>query len=648
MKYRLAFVLTIVALVAQLFITPVAPVLAASYNVVGASVSADPLGYNFSGGSSGVTNLNGQYVINDSIGVGQYNVTASSVGFLDQAQTVTINSTSDVDTLNFNLARSGILWGRVLDPNGQPVIGAEVSLLDANNNTVDTTTTDSNGQYYFYTDVFTESYQIQVDFQFSFQLEAALLQYESNATGLSIPYQDAPYLANGFVGAISAPVSATAGASTQVPDIVLQSSGVITGTVTGPNGQPMANVPISIEGQNTDTSYLLLTDSSGNYRASYDIYTDTYTVTADLFGYVQTSGTVAATQTGTANLNLQIARSAGLSGHIFRTSDNKPLSGAEIELEGKTTHGFGFAESDSNGFYSIFGSLPTDSYDVNVEVGGLPFYTGTIALTAGVNSTQDFSGNAFFVTGTVQANSTGGPGISDAFISGTFLPLGFGFGGFTASDGTFSIPVCIPEGLAGQAVQIKLTASASGYQDSSAIVNTMIGNDVSQNFVLTPAAAASSASATITGTVTGGSGPNLPQATYWWHSGNFLVGVQSTSDIPFIFTLQSNDSIELYAQGPEGTQGTTTVWLPDSAFRGPFTAVAYPGPNPTLVSQTDNGTYTAVELSYGHSEHLITIMGSTPAPEFPGIFVLAALGSAVAVGLLYERKLRFASPAQIQ
>jgi hypothetical protein len=147
--------------------------------------------------------------------------------------------------------------------------------------------------------------------------------------------------------------------------------------------------------------------------------------------------------------------------------------------------------------------------------------------------------------------------------------------------------------------------------------------------------------------VTGGSGPELPAEMIWWHSGDFLIGTNSTSYIPVIFTYQQNSTIEVFAEGPEGTHGTLTLWIPDTGFRGPYTVTATPGPNPNVVSQSDNGTYYQVVLSYNHSFHLITLMGSTPVPEFPGVAIVAALGSAVAVALLYERKLRMPSAVPV-
>lgn len=637
----------IAALVAQLFLSPVSPVLSAStYNLNGASVDAEPNSF-LVPGSSGSTASNGQYVINSSILPGQYTVTASDRGYLDGVQTATVNSTSDVDNMNFNLARSGILWGRVLGSDGRPVVGAEVSLINNGNGPgTSDVFTDSNGMYYFYDGVATGNYSAQVDFTFSFSTIAQLLEYYGNATAFNFPYVDAPYLTNGYVGATSSAVLTTAGGVTQVPDLILPMSGVITGKVTDGQGNPLANIPIQAKAVNNDYSLYVLTDSNGNYRVSYDVVSDNYTVTADTYGYVSSTGSVIATQTGTANLNLAISRSAGLSGHVTRTSDHKAIPNAIVELQGVTTHDFGYGITDVNGYYSAFTGLETDNYSVIVLLGSFPLYQGSVLLTSGQNSTQDFSGNAFFVTGTVRASSTSGPGISSAYVSGSFIPYGFPFAGATDSNGAYTLAVAVPTSLGGIQAGLNLTASATGYISSSALSNVTIGNDISQNFVLLPTSTAGS-SATIEGTVTGGTGPELPAQMFWWHSGNYLVGLNSTSDIQIIFATPANSTLDIYAEGPEGTHGTTTVWLPDSQFKGPFVATSYPGPNPTIVSQSDNGTYYQVNLTYSHSFHLITLMGSTPVPEFPGVALVAALGSAVAVALLYERRLRMPSLAAV-
>jgi hypothetical protein len=249
----------IAVLVAQLFVSPVSPVLSASpYMLYGASVDASS---SFSTGSSASTDQNGMYVINSSIVPGQYSVTASDTGFLEQSTTAMINTTSDVDTLNFNLARSGIVWGRVIGFDGHPVVGAEVSLT--NNGfgpSPSSVITDSNGMYYFFEGVDNGNYSAKVDFQFSFSLLATLLQFKANATDLNFPYPDAPYLANGYVGATSSAFLTTAGGVTQVPDVVLQQSGVITGQVTDGLGHGLANVPVSAQARSSHFSNIVLTD----------------------------------------------------------------------------------------------------------------------------------------------------------------------------------------------------------------------------------------------------------------------------------------------------------------------------------------------------------------------------------------------------
>ncbi|MGA1974500.1 MAG: hypothetical protein ABSG92_02600 [Conexivisphaerales archaeon] len=62
------------------------------------------------------------------------------------------------------------------------------------------------------------------------------------------------------------------------------------------------------------------------------------------------------------------------------------------------------------------------------------------------------------------------------------------------------------------------------------------------------------------------------------------------------------------------------------------------------MSQSVKGAEDVMTLTYGHSSRVITLIVEAPVPEFPGAFVLAAVGSPVMVAIFYERKSRNMTP----
>jgi len=631
-----------------------APALAATYAVTNADVSAEQTSGGY-GGSSSSTDANGNYVINSSIGVGNYSVTASSIGFIDGVDNVSVSSLSSVVTANFVLTRSAIIQGYVKGYDGKAVVGASVELDDnVTGNSIDSGTTDSNGFYYFATSIPTGTYTVSVSFNFPFEYTAELLMLGESYSTYPVPfYQDTPYLSQGYLDGASAPISATVGQVTTASTIVLAQSGVITGVLTDPNGRPLPNAAVDAEGENGG-SLTVLTDSTGTYRISYGVSSDTYTLTGYSPGMIGTPDTVSAAPGSTATANLASSAAATISGSVLRSSDSKPIPGAEVSVFSKDYTYYGYATTGADGSYKITGALGADQYSLEVTLGGQPLNqtTSPITLAAGQNLVYNVKANAYFITGTVYANSTGGPTLQDADVTLSFGGYTAPPGGstFTAKDGTYQLVVPVETGTMGMMMTGgNLTATYSGYNKASFNQSVTIGTDLTNvNFVLTKAGAAKSA--TISGSVTGNSGPNLPFSNTWYlinDTNNFYqIGLNTSSTAPYIFSSIATKAIEVYAEGPEGTSGQMSIWIPKAIFQGPFTVTSTPGPNPTVTSTGGNSTYTEITITYSHSYRFITFTSTTAIPEFPGFMLLAALGSSVAVGLLAERRLR--SPAYLR
>jgi hypothetical protein len=255
--------------------------------------------------------------------------------------------------------------------------------------------------------------------------------------------------------------------------------------------------------------------------------------------------------------------------------------------------------------------------------------------------------NAYFISGTVYANYTGGPRLSYPDVQWKFS-IPYLVGGSTSGDvnGTYVLVLPVVTGTSGFLSGGNFTVSASGYNTTIVPANITIGNDLPKDFVLlkSPPPPPPPPSATIMGTILGNAGPELPFSYEWWHLSEngyqFMVGFNTSSYIDFVFSSLSTKSILVSVWGPEGTTGQMTIWIPDAIFQMPFSVTSIPGPSPTMGTQTDNGTYTSVSITYGLSSKTIVFTSTGVIPEFPDSIALMIVLFSVALAILLQKKLR--------
>ena len=623
------------------------------YVLSDASVNADRIGGG--GGDYDWTNETGQYVIDEDIVVGNYTVEASAEGYLDKKVNTTINSINDTKEVDIVLNRSAIITGKVVGASSDPVIGAEVTLYKNSTHPsyVDDTLTDWNGMYYFATDVDTGVYFVTVSFVFQSQYAAYPIVYGGNYTGLPWwSYVEAPYLDTGYVSGKSGYVSATAGSVVSAPDFVLDSSGVITGTVKNGRGDPMANAAVYAQNIDTYDSSAVLTDENGNYRIAYDITDGNYSLQAYSFGYISERVEIAATQSGTVVQNFTMISSATVHGHVYRNGDNRLVPGASVQLYGDGGLYMGYKTTDVDGYYSINTGLGPANYSVYVSLSYYPVnMTADIAISAGEDVTLDFWIDAYFIDGTIYENETGPARVSGAEVSLEFPDPPFPPGGSTYADdnGAYVMAVPILMGTNGTESNAILTVSAYDYNTTALNTNLTIGVDYTFDFILfkTPPIPPPP-SATIMGTIYGIPGPALPSTYQWWHttSGNYtyLVGVNASSGIEYVGGTVTAGYVYVHVWGPEGTSGQLTIWIPVDLYPGHFTITSSPGPDPSEVSQVNNGTYTIVTITYGHSSKYIYFQSDVVIPEFPSPLLFAAVLMAGTAFVVFEKKRRMRMP----
>jgi len=637
-----------------LCLSPVPTFAAPGYPLDGATVHARRISPGIGGGYDW-TNETGQYAIDANISPGNYSVEASANGYLNGQANATISAVNETKTVNIVLNASGIVKGRVVGYDGRPVIGADVSLYKNTTHSmyIGGTTTDSNGTYYFATEVSTGNYYISVSFWFPFMYTALSITYGGNYTGVPTwSYMDCPYYDNGYVSRLSPSISAVAGSLTDAGDLVLARSGVIKGTVKNGRGDPVVHAAVQAFNYHMVSPSAVLTDENGNYKISYEISNGTYTIQAYDFGHVCEAVVMNVTDTDVVVQNFTMADSAKVSGHVYRRGDNRPVPNVQLGIVRDDYAFWQTPETGDNGFYEARTGLANGNYTVTASLNYEMLNMTTLSLSSGEILNLGFWVDVYFINGTVYENmTTSGVRVSYPTVSLDFTqpPYPSGDTAYGNVNGTYMmvVPATVGNGTAHPA---EFTVSAYGYNTTVVSTNVTVGMDLTVDFALnktvTPPPVTS---ATIMGTIYGKPGLSFPFSYQQWHltSGNytFTVWLNSSSGVENVYAYVLNGELSVDVWGQAGTTGYLTVWLPKNLYPGPtFTVTSYPGPAPTIVSQTDNADYFIITISYGHSSKYITFTSANNIPEYPVPMLLALLFTSVTAVAVFEKKRRLQIP----
>lgn len=241
--------------------------------------------YNAGGGGtygwSATTGSDGKYSIATNLATGSYNVSIFlPEGHISQSLVQAVTAGAEVKNVNFALARSGILSGRITTPGGSPV---NATVYASAGSYFGYATTDASGNYRIASGLGTGSYTV-----------TALSGSSFNITMI--------------------PVSVTAGQETSGVDLELTvtpspPSGIISGRVTDmSNGKPIAGATVTASGPDYGSA---TTDSNGNYIISSGLgTTGSYNVTASAAGYQDqlTTGVSVTVNVITPNVIFQLSK----------------------------------------------------------------------------------------------------------------------------------------------------------------------------------------------------------------------------------------------------------------------------------------------------------------------------------------------------
>lgn len=148
--------------------------------------------------------------------------------------------------------------------------------------------------------------------------------------------------------------------------------GSLTGTITNPAGNPIANALVTIQGTDLQTQ----SNAQGQYNFSF-VVPGTYTVNYSSFGYVIASANVEVAGSTTQNIVLAYLPKATVQGTVL-DNDNAPIVGANIHINGYAGYN---GTSDASGNFTI----PEVYYDANyvVTVSKNGYLTQMINLAVG-------------------------------------------------------------------------------------------------------------------------------------------------------------------------------------------------------------------------------------------------------------------------
>ena len=348
------------------------------------------------------TAVNGSYLINNMV-AGTITAVATDPSTGLQGQGTGILVTGQSVNINISLGASGTINGVVTKADGVTPVGAGVTVA-LSGSTFATTSTDPVGRY-----------------SFTF---VPLGVFTIDATD-----------SKGNHGRTSGNVFATG--QTVGANVAFLGRGTVAGTVTDPDGNPVANSALTLTSSSVfGGKFQGTADTNGKFSFA-GVFVGSYVVTAqDNIGRRggQTKGSITSdSQNVTSNVTLGAAGT--ISGTVYQSDGVTVVAGAQV-----TVNPFGLtATTDSNGFYE-FDVLPVGSYQISVTNPA----TGDKGAGSGTISSQDqivtvnisLNGLGQVVVTVIDGGGNLIPGAQLALTSTT--TFGGTQNGVTQSNGTFT------------------------------------------------------------------------------------------------------------------------------------------------------------------------------------------------------------------
>ncbi len=395
-----------------------------------------------------ITDGTGHYKF-DNIPTGQYEITATSDGYIGFTGNITVN---DNKTQNIELEQdlptptSVSVTGVVTDKEtGLPIPNATVVITDDNGHTF-TATTNASGEYTI-NNVPAGDYTTKVTAD----------GYNPETGSINVD-QDTTY-------------------NPQLDRTTATVSGKVTDKGTG---LPISNAIVVITDKNGKT-FTATTDATGSYTIN-KVPTGDYDTKVTADGYNPETGSINVKDNTTYNAKLD-QTTVTVSGKVTDKSTDLPIPNATVVITGKDGKSF-TVTTDATGYYTI-NNVPTGDYTTKVTAKGYDDLTGNINVKDNTTYNAQLNRTIVTVTGVVTDKNTGLP-IPNATVIITDKD-GKSFTATTDPTGAYTINN-VPTG------DYATKVTANGYNDLSGTIS--VNDNTTYNAQL------NSSIATVTGVIT--------------------------------------------------------------------------------------------------------------------------------------------------
>ena len=362
-KISLIVVLATVLLASLVYSQSHVPIKGAAINV-----------YGDNGEAYVTTGADGSFTISSGLGEGTYTVEVYAKGYISKVlSNVKIEAGKVKDLGDIILEASGVIKGKVVSPDGNPVKGVLVTLMKGNK-LINSTTTSFEGAFVFDTNLDTGTYSIIV-------LPAGYSSIEFKTVNIGMGTIQIPVVkeggafVQGYVTTKKDSIKVTKGKVTETK-ITLGLSGIISGKVTDKQGNPIKGVVVlafNVEKKDVFEGFWAVTNDNGEYRIANNLGTGKYNVTlfnpkGYIWRYMMGKQVNVVAGKETPNVNFQLEKSGIISGKV-QWSDGSPVPYAVVFASSKDGKYFGYAQTDINGNFRIDSGLGTGDYIVVASKG---------------------------------------------------------------------------------------------------------------------------------------------------------------------------------------------------------------------------------------------------------------------------------------